>query len=83
MNVLTIPKELEGILVCSPDTLHGAIRFVDSRVFAQQLFDYILSGDTLEDFLDDFPEIPKTSAEAVLEWGRKHLQDQLTPRLSA
>jgi len=76
---LTIPKDLNEILISTPDTLHGAVRFAGTRVFAQQLFDYILSGDSLDDFLEDFPEIPRRSAEAVLEWERKRLQRQFAP----
>jgi len=80
---MDIPKELDGILVSTPDTLHGAIRFAGSRVFAQQLFDYVFSGDSLDAFLEDFPEIPEESAKAVLEWERKRLNEELSARRSA
>ena len=71
---MSIPKELQGILVSTPDTLHGAVRFSGSRVFASQLFDYVLSGETLETFLEDFPPVTREQAEAVMAWqlGRVH-----------
>jgi len=80
---MTIPRELKEVLEQNPEILHGALRFRDTRVFTQQLFDYILSGDSLDDFLEDFPEVPRKNAEAVLEWERKRLRAQLAPRLSA
>jgi uncharacterized protein (DUF433 family) len=33
----------------------------------QSLFDYLEGGDTLEDFLDGFPTVPRALALQVLE----------------
>jgi len=37
---MTVPIELQDVLVSTEDTLHGAVRFAGTRVFAQSLFDY-------------------------------------------
>lgn len=74
-----IPKELEGVLVRTADTLHGAIRFAGTRVFAYQLFDYILTGSSLDDFLEDFPGVGREQAQAVLDWELTRIHQQLEP----
>jgi uncharacterized protein (DUF433 family) len=72
-----IPKELEGVLVSTPDTLNGAVRFRGTRIYAKLLFDYVLTGEQLGEFLENYPEVPRKSAEAVLEWERKRIQESL------
>ena len=76
-----IPKELQGVLVSTPDTLHGAIRFAGTRVFAYQVFDYVLTGSTLEQFLDDFPGVKPEHAQAVMDWELKRVRKQLQKTL--
>ena len=73
---MTIPAELEGILGSTPDTLHGAVRFIGTRVFVSQLFDYILLGQTRQDFLDDFAGVSEGQVDAALDWQRKELLRQ-------
>ncbi len=70
---MKIPVELQGVLVSTSDTLHGAARFVGTRVFAQSLFDYVLAGEKLEVFLEHFPDVSRDQAEKVLEWERRRL----------
>ena len=76
---MAIPKELEGILVSTPDTLHGAIRFAGTRVFASQLFDYVFTGESLNTFLKDFEGVTREQAQAVLAWQLKEVHRQLEP----
>ena len=64
------------MLVSTPDTLHGAVRFAGTRVFASQLFEYLLTGETLETFLDDFEGVRREHAEAVIEWERLRLREE-------
>jgi uncharacterized protein (DUF433 family) len=74
---MEIPKELEGVLVSTPDTLHGAVRFAGTRVFAHQLFDYILTGRSLDEFLSDFAGVKREDAQAVLHWELQRIHCQL------
>lgn len=76
-NETMIPKPLEGVLVSDPDTLSGAIRFVGTRVPVSTLFDYVLGGDGVEEFMADFPGVSRELIQAVLDWERNRLGDDL------
>jgi uncharacterized protein (DUF433 family) len=65
---MPIPKELEGILVSTPDTLSGAVRFAGTRVPVQALLDTILCGETIDYFLGGFPNVTRAQAESVVKW---------------
>jgi len=41
--------------------------FVGTRVPVQNLFDYLSSGETLDEFLDDFPSVSREQVVEVLE----------------
>jgi uncharacterized protein (DUF433 family) len=71
---MTIPRELKGTLVSTPDTLHGAARFAGTRVFAQSLFDYVMKGKSINTFLDHFPDVTQEQAQAVLRWEEERLR---------
>jgi uncharacterized protein (DUF433 family) len=51
----------------SDDILGGTPVFAGTRVPVQTLFDYLEEGDTLDEFLDDFPAVSKEHAIKVLE----------------
>lgn len=80
---MTIPPQLSEVLVSTPDTLHGAIRFNGTRVFAQSLFDYVMQGSSLEEFLIDFPDVSKDQAEAVLRWENERIRRDFGYELTA
>jgi uncharacterized protein (DUF433 family) len=50
-----------------PDTMHGVPVFRGTRVPVQTLFDYLEGGETLEEFLNGFPTVPRSLALDVLE----------------
>jgi uncharacterized protein (DUF433 family) len=56
-----------------PEIMSGALCFTGTRVPAQNLFDYLEGGSSLEDFLEDFPSISRETAVAVLEVARERL----------
>ena len=51
----------------SDDILGGTPVFAGTRVPLQTLFDYLEAGDTLDEFLDDFPAVTREHAIKVLE----------------
>jgi len=60
----------EPLITISPEYLSGAPVFTGTRVPVQALFDYIEGGDPLDEFLDDFPDVTREHATAVLELAR-------------
>jgi uncharacterized protein (DUF433 family) len=50
-----------------PEVLSGAPVFAGTRVPVQALLDYLEEGDTIEDFLDDYPGVSREIAIAFLE----------------
>ena len=56
-----------------PQILSGTPVFAGTRVPVQSLFDYIEGGDTLDEFLRQFPSIKRDQALAVLEFARDTL----------
>ncbi|MER2529323.1 MAG: DUF433 domain-containing protein [Candidatus Competibacter denitrificans] len=58
---------LEGITHRHPEILSGAPVFVGTRVTVRSLFDYLEGGDTLEEFLCQFPSVKREQAIAVLD----------------
>jgi len=53
-----------------PDILGGTPVFVGTRVPARTLLDYLEAGDSLDEFLDDFPTVTRVQAVAALEFAR-------------
>lgn len=51
------------IINVDPETMGGTPVFKNTRVPIQALFDYIEGGDSIKEFLDDFPSV---SREQVL-----------------
>ena len=56
-----------------PEILGGTPVFVGTRVPFQNLLDYLEGGDTLEEFLDDFPTVTREQAIAALEQAKEAL----------
>ncbi|HEY8707102.1 MAG TPA: DUF433 domain-containing protein [Burkholderiaceae bacterium] len=64
----------------NPEIMSGALCFTGTRVLVQNLFDYLEGSSSLEDFLEDFPSVPRAAALAVLEAARIRLfADASTP----
>ena len=65
------------MIVKDPDILGGTPVFVGTRVPFQALLDYLEGGETLDEFLDDFPTVSKDAAVAALELAKSLLVGQL------
>jgi uncharacterized protein (DUF433 family) len=57
----------ETLIQRSEDILGGTPVFAGTRVPIQTLFAYLEEGDTLDEFLDDFPAVSREHAVKVLE----------------
>ncbi len=51
----------------SDEILGGTPVFAGTRVPIQTLFDYLEGGDSLDEFLDDFPSVSRERAVQILE----------------
>ena len=57
----------EQVIHSDPETLGGTPVFVGTRVPLRNLIDYLEGGESLDEFLDDFPSVSREQAVAVLE----------------
>jgi uncharacterized protein (DUF433 family) len=55
-------------ITVDPEVMSGLPVFQGTRVPVQTLFDYLLDGCTLAEFLDNFPSVSHTAAEIVLAY---------------
>ena len=58
------PKQ---IVHTDPEILGGTPVFVGTRVPVDALVDFLEGGDTIEDFLDNYPGVSREQAVAFLE----------------
>ena len=68
-------KSLE-IVHSDPDILEGTPVFVGTRVPVQTLFDYLEGGETLDEFLAQFPAVNRELAVAALDMARDSVLDR-------
>ncbi len=61
---------VDSIVHCDPQILGGTPVFRGTRVPVKNLIDYLSGGDTLDEFLDDFPSVSREQAVAALELAR-------------
>lgn len=64
------PVDVRKVVHSDPGILGGVPVFVGTRVPVKTLYDYLEGGDSLDDFLDDFPTVTREQAVAALELGR-------------
>src|SRR6058998_367722 len=50
-----------------PEIMGGETVFIGTRVPVYNLFDYLMAGDSLDDFLEQFPSVSREQAVAALE----------------
>ena len=50
-----------------PNVMNGALVFAGTRVPVDTLIQHLVAGDSLEDFLKDFPTVRREQAVAYLE----------------
>ena len=55
------------IVHSDPEVVSGTPVFVGTRVPAKALIDYLTGGETIDEFLDDFPGVSREQAIAFLE----------------
>ena len=61
----------DEVIRTDPEILAGEPVFAGTRVPLKNLFDYLEAGDSLEVFLDAFPDVVREQAVAALELARE------------
>jgi uncharacterized protein (DUF433 family) len=64
---------VDEVITSDPDIQGGAVVFAGTRVPLKNLIDYLEAGDSLEEFLDDFPSVTREQAVAALELAQEAL----------
>jgi uncharacterized protein (DUF433 family) len=68
-----------SVVHCDPDILGGTPVFVGTRVPVRTLVDYLEAGESLNEFLDDFPSVTRDQAVAALQLARQMLVANANP----
>jgi len=56
-----------SVVESNEDILGDVSVFVGTRVPVRNLFDYLLSGETIKDFLEDFPTVSFEQVRLLLQ----------------
>ena len=68
-----------SVVHSDPDILGGTPVFVGTRVPVRNLLDYLEAGDSLGDFLEDFPSVTREQAVAALRLAKEMLVTHANP----
>jgi uncharacterized protein (DUF433 family) len=63
----------DAVIVRDPEILGGIPCFRGTRVPFQNLLDYLEAGDTLDEFLEQFPTVSREMAVEALEKAKESL----------
>ena len=72
-------RTLDAVVHSDPEILGGTPVFRGTRVPVKNLLDYLAAGDSLDQFLDDFPTVSRGQAVAALELARDLLTAGANP----
>lgn len=64
---------IKNLIEVDPEKLGGTPVFYGTRVPIQNLFDCIETGESIDQFLDQFPTVTREQAVAVLEESKERL----------
>lgn len=68
---------LNNVITRDPSVLGGTPVFRGTRVPFQNLLDYLEAGQTLDEFVDDFPTVSRETAVQALEHAKELIVSQL------
>ena len=64
---------VDEVISSDPEVQGGAVVFAGTRVPLKNFIDYLEAGDSIEQFLDDFPSVTREQAIAALELAKDAL----------
>jgi uncharacterized protein (DUF433 family) len=77
--ILAMSTTDKPVVHSDPDIMSGTPVFVGTRVSFQTLLDYLEAGQSLNEFLEDFPTVSKEQAIASLEQVKEALLARARP----
>jgi uncharacterized protein (DUF433 family) len=72
--------KITDILSSDPEVVSGAVVFKGTRVPVAGLFEYLGAGDTLDEFLLDFPTVERHQAEAAIRLAADDIEKLMSKR---
>ncbi len=66
------------VISSNPDVQGGTAVFTGTRVPVKNLIDYLEAGDSLEEFLEDFPSVTREQVIAFLEQAKDRLVESVS-----
>ena len=76
---MTSQVRMPDVVSRDPEVHSGDLVFSGTRVPVETLLDYLKGGETVDQFLDDFPTVSRRQVEAFLDLGSTAL-DQMRGR---
>ena len=69
---------LAGVVTIDKDIMHGTPCFAGTRVPVQTLFDFLETGETIDEFLKVYPYIPREHLQSFLELSKELTIEQIS-----
>jgi len=69
---------LAGIIAIDKDIMHGTPCFSGTRVPVQTLFDFLERGESIDEFLNAYPYIPREHIKTLLELSKELTIEQIS-----
>ena len=66
-------RAVERLVTCDNEVMSGTPVFKNTRVPIKNLIDYLEGGETLDEFLEDFPSVSRDQAVKALELAKEML----------
>ena len=76
---MTQSMDPESVVHSNPNISGGTPVFRGTRVPVKSLFDYLDGGETIDEFLEQFPSVSKEQAHAALSLARDYVLNHARP----
>ena len=69
-------ETVNNLITCNTRIMSGTPVFQNTRVPIKNLIDYLEAGDSLDEFLEDFPSVSRAQVMQALELAKEMLLTQ-------
>jgi uncharacterized protein (DUF433 family) len=74
--LIEVDMNIKDVVEIDAEKMSGVACFTGTRVPIGHLFEFLESGETLDEFLDQFPSVTRDQALAVLQLSKESLLSQ-------